>query len=255
MKYLLFLFLSFSLLGEKDANTEEFSYIRVFEKAQASPSWPKNDVQDQILFVRKIAAKEKTVSDPVSDRYALTAYGGPIDLVHFLMLAYEATRDEINIKDRLYKEWVSEGGPDHLFGFNPKYPCEAHPDDLPSNALGGLFGTEIKKKMKRDDFDLLKEFSKFIEPLKPLPDSLAHKFSHRSGVMGLRIKESFKKESTRYIWFTAEPLNQTGLINAIAMRVDGKKFCKTLKTGTSCLSEAGFTLRKYRGKTILVQRY
>ncbi|MCM8537787.1 MAG: hypothetical protein NE334_17730 [Lentisphaeraceae bacterium] len=255
MKYILILFFSISLTAAENVKSEKFSYKRVFKKAKASPSWPKDDVQDQILFVRKLAAKEKTVSDPVSDRYTLTAYGGPIDLVHFLMLAYEATRDEINIKDRLYKEWVSEGGPDHQFGFNPKYPCEAHPDDLPSNALGGLFGTEIKHKMKKEDFDLFKEFSKFIEPLKPLPDRLAQKFSHRSGVMGLRVKETFKLEQTRYIWFTAEPLNQTGLINAVALRVDGKKFCKTLKTGTSCLREAGFTLRKYRGKTILVQRY
>mgnify|MGYP001380245162 CR=1 FL=1 len=251
ISFLIFLLTSVYLQAKYSAG--DYSFVRVFEKAKASPEWP-TDIQDQILFVRKVAAKNKTVSDPVSGRYTLTAYGGPIGLVHFLMLAYEATRDEINIKERLYKEWVSEGGPEHQFGFNPKYPSEAHPDDLPSNALGGLFGSEIKARMNNKGFNLLNEFTQFIKPLLPLPDKLAHKFSHRRGVMGLREEESFKIETSRYIWFTAEPLNQTRLINVVAKKENGEVFCKTLKSGASCLKEAGFRLRKYRGKTILVER-
>ena len=249
MKYLLFIFLIFSIEGEEKT---EFAYQRIFDKAENSIGWDKLTLREQILLVRKIALKQKTVSNPVSDRYQITAYGGPIDLVHFLMLASEALSDHINIKDRLYKEWEQEGGPQHIRGFDPRYPCEAHPDDLPSNALGALFGTDIKENKLNGT--LRECFEEFIKPLKPVPDQLSKSFSHREIVMGLDDKADKKTETSRYIWFTASPLNLTTKLNAASVKLYRKPFCKESKSGTQCLGTAGFTVESYKGKPILIKR-
>jgi hypothetical protein len=243
--------LLFSLSG---FTREDYSFVRIFTKASAVQGWSSLSGREKLMKIRKVASQQKTVSDPVSDRYTITAYGGPVDLVHFLMLAVEATRKDMDIKERLYKEWVAEGGEDHQFGFNPQYPCEAHPDDLPSNALGALFGSEIKDKLDNEGFDILEAFIAFIKPLRPLPDVLAKNFSHRRIVMGLKKNEEPKNENSRYIWFTAKPLNMTALINEIARKTLGKNFSHVFADGSSCLKQAGFRLKLYRGKTILIER-
>ena len=253
MKYLFILFFIPSVYAV-EFEASQYSFVRIFEKAAKDPDWQQMDVRQKILWVRKRALKQKTVSDPVSDRYTLTAYGGPIDLVHFLMLASEALRDGVNMNERLYKEWKQEGGLIHLRGFNPSYPSEAHPDDLPSNALGALFGREIKQKLKNKKLDLLLEFKAFVKPLKLLPDSFAKKFSHRRSVMGLRLKEDSNLEISRYIWFTAAPLNLTQFYNSEYRKLHKKPFCKVLKSGRSCLSKAGFRLKNYRGVSIIIDR-
>lgn len=249
MKILLFILLIFSLKGEEKT---EFAYQRVFQKAESSVGWDKLTLREQALLVRKIALKQKTVSDPVSDRYQITAYGGPIDLVHFLMLASEALRDNINIQERLYKEWEQEGGPQHIRGFDPRYPSEAHPDDLPSNALGALFGTEIKNKKLNGT--LRECFEQFIKPLKPVPDWLSKKFSHREIVMGLSDKADKNTEISRYIWFRAAPLNNTEILNKESMNQTKRNFCHLGKSDLHCLFLAGFQVKMYRHKPIIIER-
>ena len=242
--------LTFSLKAEDLKN--QYSYTRVFEKAEASINWDKLSLREKLMKVRAVAMKNKTVSDPVSDRYTITAYGGPIDLVHFLMLAAEAQKDGIDMNDRLYKEWVQEGGEYHLNGFNPKYPCEAHPDDLPSNALGALFGLELKSKGMKGS--LKDAFAEFIKPLVPVPDLTAKKFSHRMIVMGLPTKIDKQTESSRYIWFTAEPLNISKLINYEHKKLTGEDLCETASSAKDCLHKAGFQLRLYKNKSIIISR-
>ena len=233
-------------------NAEEYAYQRIFSKAEQDSNWSKLSLRDKLMKVRSIALKNKTVSDPVSDRYQITAYGGPIDLVHFLMLAADAQKDGIDMKERLFKEWEQEGGLQHLNGFNPQYPCEAHPDDLPSNALGALFGQELKQHGLKGS---LKEvFAEFIKPLKPVPDSITKEFSHRLIVMGLPEKIDKKTENSRYIWFTAEPLNISKLINYVAKKQTGKDFCKTSASGKEALRLAGFRLQTYKNKSIIITR-
>jgi hypothetical protein len=252
VKTLFFLVVFFvSTLGLADI---KFSYERIFAKAIKDPGWNEMTLRSKLLLVRKVALKQKTVSDPVSDRYTLTAYGGSIDLVHFLMLAAEASKEKIDMKERLYKEWVQEGGTVHQNGFNPSYPSEAHPDDLPSNALGALYGKEVKLKFKNGETDLLKTFKSFIKPLKPLPDLLSKKFSHRRSVMGLTENATQKQETLSYIWFTAESLNLTALYNQHYTKMTSQSFCKVLNSGVSCLKQAGFVVRSYRGQKILIER-
>jgi hypothetical protein len=247
--FMMFFAISMSLTGFE---SKDYSFVRIFEKAATHPDWKEMTLSHKLLQVRKVALKQKTVSDPVSARYMITAYGGPIDLVHFLKLASDAFKD-INMKERLYKEWKQEGGAVHQNGFNPSYPSEAHPDDLPSNALGALFGRELKEK--KGEVDLLASFKTFVKVLKPLPDSLSQKFSHRRVVMGLLKKADTKTENSRYIWFTAEPLNLTALYNSESLKVTKKTFCKELKSGAACLAQAGLRIVKYRNLPILIERY
>ena len=242
MRFLFFFFVCSLILAEDKPSTQ-YSYQRVFVKAEKDLSWSKLSLREKLMKVRSVALKHKTVSDPVSDRYQITAYGGPIDLVHFLMLAAEAQKENINMNERLYKEWVQEGGFQHLNGFDPQYPCEAHPDDLPSNALGALFGKELKEKGIKTS--LRDSFSEFIRPLLPVPDSITNKFSHRRIVMGLEDKVERKLETSRYIWFTAVPLNLTMRINTEAKRVFKRAFCIEASSN-QCLRKAGFKVLKYK---------
>lgn len=243
--------LLFSIIGLSEEKQTKYSYERVFEKAEKDLSWSKLSLREKILKVRSVALKQKTVSEPVSDRYQITAYGGPIDLVHFLMLAAEAQVDGMNMNDRLFKEWEQEGGFQHLNGFNPQYLCEAHPDDLPSNALGALFGSELKAHGVHSS--LRQSFSDFIKPLLPVPDSIAKKFSHRSIVMGLDKDSDRKTETSRYIWFTAFPLNLTSKINAQSVRLFKKKFCVETSSREG-LRKAGFRVLNYKKRAIIIQR-
>lgn len=89
----------------------------------------------QMWAVRELALKQATVSDPVSDRYQITCYGGAIDLLHFFCLPAEVCKGA-GVGRRLHKDWVREGGQEHLLGYDFQRPAEAHPDDLPSNAFG-----------------------------------------------------------------------------------------------------------------------
>ena len=252
IRLLLTIFLLF-FITKVNGKEPTYSFERVFDKAAKDPSWSSLNLREKLLKVRSVALKNKTVSDPVSDRYQITCYGGPIDLVHFLMLAAEAQKTNIDMKDRLYKEWLQEGGPQHLNGFNPQFPCEAHPDDLPSNALGALFGEELQKSGLNTN--LKDEFLKFIKPLIPVPDSIAKTFSHRLGVMGLPKKIDKLTENSRYIWFTAEPLNLTKLINYESKKQAGKDLCKTVLTGKEGLKEAGFKIQLFKNKSIIIKRF
>jgi hypothetical protein len=159
--------------------------------------------------VRETALKQATVSAPISDRYQVTCYGGAIDLVHFLCLAAEVCAGE-GMRPRLHKEWVREGGPDHLHGFNFQRPPEAHPDDLPSNALGALFGWEMRAQQQDLSIDLLAAMKVFLAPLVPVPDAVAKQFSHRQIVMGFeKGKPSRSLIAERYGWFTARRMRAT----------------------------------------------
>lgn len=251
MRFFCLFILSISAFSQNKTQ-ESFAFQRVFSKAEEDPAWPKLNLREKLMKVRALALKEKTVSDPVSDRYQITAYGGPIDLVHFLMLAAEAQLDEVDMKKRLFTEWEQEGGYQHLNGFNPQYPCEAHPDDLPSNALGALFGEELKNNGLNGS--LKDSFAAFLKPLMPVPDAIAKKFSHRLIVMGLPEKIDRQTENSRHIWFSAEPLNISKLINYESKKQSGKEFCKTLSSGKDCLREAGFRLEFYKSKSIIITR-
>jgi hypothetical protein len=207
-----------------------------------------------MMIVRKYALKSAVVSDPVSDRYVITCYGGPIDLVHFFMLASNVCSGQHELETRLYREWVAEGGPDNLDGFNHREPPEAHPDDLPSNALGALFGLELRAHNQRKGADLRAAFRRFIAPLLPVPDAVARRFSHREIVMGLPEKASVEQRQAQRTWFTAAPLVQSAKLNRAAKATLGKSVCVEFVDGAEALKKAGFVVQAYKGRRIVIRR-
>jgi hypothetical protein len=236
-------------------NVKNFGFCRIFHRAKQDPKWKEAKLlTDRIWLVRSYAMKESIVSDPVSDRYVITCYGGPIDLVHFFCLAANVCSDKNVWEKRLYEEWVAEGGKENMFSFNYRQPPEAHPDDLPSNALGALFGLELAEKQKDLSFDLEEAFGKFITPLLPVPDSIAKEFSHQEIVMGLPEKPDKKLIEQRYGWFTAVPMVSCKDINKIAIKKYGKPFCRELSHGEDTLAEAGFCLFFYKERPIIIRR-
>ncbi len=245
--------LCIALHAQESKDKENFGYRRVFAKAKADPAWSeKKDLRERLMLIRSKALRNSAVSNPVSDRYCITCYGGPIDLVHFLMLAAEVVGGK-NHEERLYKEWLAEGG--ETIKEHPRGHFEAHPDDLPSNALGALFGAEILPHKNDPNLDIEAAFAKFIAPLIPVPDAITQRLSHQYIVMGLPGKRPARKlQLSRKRWFTAAPLNLTRLINAYAKRYLGKSLCNEMKYGKEALEQAGFVLRSYRNAPILILR-
>ena len=147
---------------------------RLVTQAQAQAKWTDATTPPEKLnLVREAALKLDIVSAPVSDRYLITALGGPIDLVHFLGLAITVSSGAMARDDALFDQWKREGGADFEAGLSTTYPTEAHPDDLPSNALGALFGEEIRTRQKDPNFDVAAAFREFFVPLEPVPDRIA----------------------------------------------------------------------------------
>jgi hypothetical protein len=233
---------------------QEFGFSRLFQQARQDPKWSESIVADRMLLVRSYALKESVVSDPVSDRYAITCYGGSIDLVHFFCLAADICSGKHDLGERLYREWVDEGGRENQEKFNDREPPEAHPDDLPSNALGALFGLEMMGRVNDQDFDLEEAFGDFISSLLPLPDSIAKEFSHSEIVMGLPENPSRKLIEERYGWFTASPLVCCRAINLVAIKKQGKPVCRNVDTGLQALALAGFKIFSFKDQPIIIRR-
>lgn len=234
---------------------EQFGFIRLFRAAEADPKWKDAKLlTDRIWLVRSYAMKEAVVSAPVSDRYMITCYGGPVDLVHFFCLAANLCSGGCRMGERLHEEWVAEGGFENLHGFNYQQPPEAHPDDLPSNAFGALFGWEIREHQQDLAFDLELAFSKFVAPLRPVPDAIAKEFSHRAIVMGLPENASQGLREERRAWFTAVPLVLCRDLNAMAIRKVGKPACGDVGSGEAALAAAGFQVYEYKGRPIIIRR-
>ena len=250
------IFLALLLLTAVKAEETEFAYQRIFSLAKKDYKWKKcKTLSEQMWLVRSYAAKEAVVSDKVSDRYQITAYGGPVDLVHLLALSNYVASGHQGLEDSLYRQWISEGGPDHEHGFVMAKKQEAYPDDLPSNAFGALWGAEIKKHNKNLEFDLQKSFEKFIKGLKPVPRKIAQEYSHREIVMGLEKNPSHDQIAEKYGWYTAKPFNQYSLINKASQKLYQKDFCKEFKSYYEGLLFAGFYIDRYKGKAIIIRRH
>ena len=252
LKVFLFLFLLSSAFSESTT----FAYERIFNLAKKDFKWKKcKTLSEQMWLVRSYASKEAVVSKKVSDRYQITAYGGPIDLVHFLCLSNYVASGRYGLEDSLYRQWLSEGGKDHEYGFVMEKKQEAHPDDLPSNALGALWGSELKKHNNDLSFDLQKSFEAFIKGLKPVPRKIAQEYSHREIVMGLPKSPNAKQIAEKYGWYTATPFNQYSLINEASQKLTKKDFCKEFKSYYEGLLFAGFYIDRYKGKAIVIRRH
>ena len=243
--------LGFWLVGSMAAlaSAPNFTHERLLAQAAAHSEWSQTDVIRQLEIIRDLALSHDTSSNPVSDRYSLTFYGGPIDWVHFLNLAIFLTSGDQEFGQAQYDQWVSEGGPDFEAGRNATHPSAATPDDLPSNAFGALFGRELRESSETDVAAALRTF---IQPLRPVPDTIAKQFSRDTAVLGLPKNPSSAQLDRAWAWFTAEPGNLTRLINRKSLEIDGREFGKATATGREALEIAGFRLLRFRGKPVVI---
>lgn len=239
--------------------TPSFAYERVFEQARATHRWQNaTSMHDRLRALRRTALQQPVVSNPVSDRYQVTCYGGTLDLVHFFFFASQAAASR-NVHAWLYWAWRDEAG--KMGGGSPgdddDFLWEAMPDDLPSNALGALFGSELRERNVDLD-DIEQHFKAFLEPLIAVPDAVAKRFSYAEIVLGLhdriwRLSTLFTAVA-RTQWLTAEPLVHTRKLNAAAKEVFGNALCTPVANGREGLEAAGLALQDYRGKPVLIVR-
>ena len=228
-----------SLVAEDD----EFTHVRLLDRAEADPSWEAAGMIKRLEIIRNLASAEMIASEPVSDRYSITFYAGPIDWVHFLNLTIFVYSGDQKFGEAQYDQWKAEGGIDWEAG-RTEVATAATPDDLPSNALGALFATELREAKNPD---LRQQLLRFVAPLKPVPDRVAKQFARNEIVLGLSSEPTRQERDRAYAWFTAEPVNLT------------KKLSKSMSlpaepTGAAALGRAGFRITKFRGKPVVIQR-
>ena len=217
--------------------------------AKEGELWSKaTTAAERLDAIREVYKTYDIVSDPVSDRYLITRYAGPIDVVHFLGLAVLVASGKQEWEASLYRQWKAEGGEDFEAGRTRTFPTEAHPDDLPSNALGALFGEEIRERnaLAEEAFDVVEELRKFLAPLGIVEDEVAQRYSHRLVVMGLNENSTRKQDTARREWFTARPLFILPLVDRARSR--------SVRNANDALRVAGFRLIEIEGKEIGVVR-
>lgn len=222
---------------------EEFPHDRLFDHAEADPRWAGADLIGRIELVRDFANSLPIASDPFSDRYTITYYGGPIDWVHFLNLAIFILSEDQKFGQAQFDQWKAEGGPDFEAG-HTDIPTACTTDDLPSNALGALFGRDL---LYQQNVDLRQQLTAFVNRLKPVPDKIAKQYSRDEIVLGLTDESSRKDRARAHAWFTAEPVNLTPIL-AKAMNLAEEP------SGELALLKAGFRIEKFQGKRVIIER-
>ena len=230
-----------------ESRAAETSLDRVIREAEGTKAWAGAvKTSAKMNVIRDVCLSKATVSNPVSDRYLITALGGPIDLVHFFGLAIPVCSGKQTRDDALVGQWFAEGGLDYEAGKSRVFPPEAHPDDLPSNALGALFGEEVMAHENDPAFDVVKALREFLDPLEIVGDDVAKRFSHRTIVMGLAKNASRETVRSRSEWFTAEPM--------FSLHAWDAERAKTLGSASNALILAGFELREIGGRLIAIDR-
>lgn len=235
-------FLALASMGSsQDANTSD-SLDRILQEAVQQPAWRSARHQvERLTLLRDAALRKAAESDPVSDRYVITALSGPVDLVRFLGLA----RIVCAGKDRrasLLKEWQKENG----VGKAVTKPLDLTPEDLPSNALGALFGEELRPHLHDLQHDVAASLRAFFKPLEPQPDSVVRSLTFERAVLGLPASATTEERNQVHSWTTAMPVY---LIPAVAPGKAG-----TYPDAAAALKAAGLDLRKHQDLPIILER-
>jgi hypothetical protein len=226
----------------QDSTATSGSLDRILQEAVQQPAWRSARHQvERLTLLRDAALRKAAESDPVSDRYLITALAGPIDLVRFLGLA----RIVCSGKDRratLLKEWQRENGA----GRASSKPLDLTPEDLPSNALGALFGEELRPQLRNLQHDVALALREFFKPLEPMPDSIVHSLTFERAVLGLPASASTEERKKAHSWTTAMPAY---LIPAVA-----PEKASAHPDSASALKAAGLDLRKHQDLPIILER-
>jgi len=220
---------------------------RVLAAAQKSSTWRSARTHaDRFNLLRDHALNHSAVSDPVSDRYLITALAGPVDLVHFFGAARTVCSGTSERRPALLHLWQSEGGADFGTRLPSTRQADATPDDLPSDALGALFGEEMLPHNASPGHDLAAALRAFLAPLEPVPDSIAKSFDHEQVVLGLKPGATDTQRKASREWFTASPLYLLPVIDPAR--------AKTIPDAAAALTAAGLVLRKHQDQAIILDR-
>lgn len=245
MRHLKIFLVAISILLSSSARAAD-AFDRLMDDVRSTPKWnAARTAGEKMWAIRAVAGGYDVVSDPVSDRYLITRYGGPIDLVHFFGLAAMVCEGRES-NDVLLDQWTKEGGPDFEAKRTRTYWTEAHPDDLPSNALGALFGEEVRPRNKDASFPLVDELRKFFDSLSPFPNRKVKRYSHAEVVMGLRGTETLREKRRRSEWFTALPLFVVPVIEPERVT--------EIRNSREGLTFAGLEIYQIEGRPIGVRR-
>ncbi|WP_146854281.1 hypothetical protein [Brevifollis gellanilyticus] len=218
---------------------------RLVEASQQSSMWPLCRSQsDRMSVMRDKALTNSADASPVSDRYVITTLAGPVDMVRFFNMAKLVSRGS-NRYQVLVREWEREGGPAYMARRTAPGTTDCRPDDLPSNALGALFGELIKAEERNLDFDLVPRLKKFFSKLEPVSDEIVKQFSHETLVLGLTPSSSRDEIRASRECFTAAPLY---LIPVVAPE---RKVA--IPNAIAALKTAGLELRRERGQLIVLE--
>ena len=223
------------------------SLDRLLEVAQKSPDWKNARNQaDRLGLLRKQALKYAPVSDLVSDRYLITALAGPVDLVRFFGLARTVCSGSMERRAALLKEWKREGGDQLKVAAAAAANSELGPDDFPSNALGALFGEELKPHNANLSRDLTTDVRNFFDNLSPMADAVTARFSLNRLVLGLEPNATPQARRASNTWLTAEPLYLLPILDP--------ERAKIFASAPIALKAAGLEVRSHGGNPIVIER-
>jgi hypothetical protein len=209
------------------------SLERIIAAATQMPAWRSARHQvERLTILRDKALAQKDRSDPISDRYVITLHGGPVDLVRFFGLA-RIVCGGMDRRAALLKEYQREKG-------------EVCPDDLPSNALGALFGEELRPHMRDTGHDLLPDLRKFFAALQPADDATVKSHGFQRLIDGLGAENTEEQRAASRSWRTAEPLCLAPVL--------APSLTATLTSGETALHAAGLETRRIQGLPIVIER-
>lgn len=238
------LFLSASLVHSQETAGNN-PVERLLATAQKSSMWKTARSQSDRLGLLREYALKAAGEGQITDRYLITAYGGPIDLVHFFGMARLVCAGSEERRTLLLKQWNREGGADYV-AKTPGRQYDATPDDLPSNALGALFGEDMKARDLDLNANLPEALTAFLRDLHPVPDEVVAKFSFDQLVLGIEGETSAEIRRSRSEWFKAEPLYILALVSPDR--------AATVPDAAAALRSAGLVVRNHEDQPIIIDR-
>lgn len=222
------------------------SLDRVIDAAITSSQWPRVRSQaDRLDILRDKALKHPAKATPISDRYVITVLGGPVDLVHFFGLARIVCAGQPR-RAALAKEWEREGGPQALIRRADEVVADCTPEDLPSNALGALFGEEMRRANADLSHDLVASLRAFFAKLEVVPDAVIQNQSYERLILGVTPLSTSEQQIASRHWFSAQPLY---MVPVVAPERAG-----SIPDAAAALKAAGLELRNQDGQPIILER-
>lgn len=248
MRSLVFFCLVFASCLAARAAAPANALDRLLQATAKTPEWKSASKQaDRLQALRKQALRYSAMSEIPSDRYLITTLAGPVDLVRFFHLA-RVTCEGDDRRSALLHQWRRENGPSLLPGATRPPPPDAalFPDDLSSNALGALFGEELKPHNVDPSYDLPEAIRKFFAPLEPVGDAVVAKHGFKRLVHGLEANASAEDARLSRTWLTAEPL--------YLLPVLAPNRANSITNAAAALRSAGLELREHEGEPLIIDR-